>query len=584
MKNNPLNSEEPLVIEQGNLRNILNSMQDGVYIVNAQYEILYINPALEKDFGPVAGRKCYQYFHERQSVCPWCKSREVLDGRSVRWEWWSARTGKTYDLLDTPLRTSDGNILKLEIFRDITELKKTQQKLQSSHRFLEIANRHAEMDPLLDEFVREIGEATRCSAVGIRILDRQGNIPFLAYRGFSRKFYEMENPLCVRTGECACIRVVGRRVDPDLPGYTTRGSFFVNSTSRFLKESKAAGIGCRVCNHHGYETLALVPIRQGEHILGLIHVADPLVDRLSLETLELLEDGAMQLGAAIKRVRAEEELRRSHEKLERRVRLRTSELDEINAELRRQIAEREAAESALRNSENELRVLSERLLSAEEKERKRIAGELHDGIGQALSAMKFGVENALGALRGASVEDGIAALEALIPYAQSTIEDVRRIVADLRPSILDDLGILATLSWFCREFQELYSSIGIETAVELSEEDVPDRLKTVIYRVVQEAFNNIARHSGATKVQLLLRRDEGHLRLYISDNGIGFDPKRIARMKRSDRGFGLASMRERTALSGGHFQLSAGNSGGTRIEVVWFLEAAEKPARHVEEA
>jgi len=125
-------AEEVLYHERNNLINILNSMEDGVYIVNQQYDIEYVNPSLIKEFGSFEGRKCYEYFHDLTDVCPWCKNQDVFAGKTVRWEWYSFKNQRTYDLIDTPLRNPDGSILKLEIFRDITEQKKAEQKLKES--------------------------------------------------------------------------------------------------------------------------------------------------------------------------------------------------------------------------------------------------------------------------------------------------------------------------------------------------------------------------------------------------------------------------------------------------------------------
>ena len=121
-------AEEALQRERDNLHNILGAMEDGVYIANQQYDIQYVNPVLEREFGSPEGRKCYEYFHDRNEVCPWCKSSDVFEGRTVQWEWYSFKNGKTYDLIDTPLRNPDGSISKLEIFRDITERKRAEEE------------------------------------------------------------------------------------------------------------------------------------------------------------------------------------------------------------------------------------------------------------------------------------------------------------------------------------------------------------------------------------------------------------------------------------------------------------------------
>lgn len=230
---------------------------------------------------------------------------------------------------------------------------------------------------------------------------------------------------------------------------------------------------------------------------------------------------------------------------------------------------RKQAEDALRQSDKELRILSNQLLSAEEKESKRMARELHDGIGQSLSAIKFSVENTLSELNDRSDLSDLAGLEAVIPLIQKTIEEVRRIVKDLRPSILDDLGILATIAWFCREFQTVYSNIQIKTQIDITENDIPLPLKTTIYRVLQEALNNVAKHSEADGVQLFLYKRSDEIALTVIDNGRGFNLENTISLTPSQRGFGLASMRERAQLSGGRFDICSDIGEGTTIRVVW---------------
>jgi len=122
--------------ERNNLHGIFEAMADGVYVVNQQYDIQYVNPVFQKDFGPCEGRKCYNYFHDRTGVCPWCKSEDVWAGKTVQWEWYSSRNGKTYDLLDTPIKLADGGKGKLEIFRDITARKQAEEEMREREVFI----------------------------------------------------------------------------------------------------------------------------------------------------------------------------------------------------------------------------------------------------------------------------------------------------------------------------------------------------------------------------------------------------------------------------------------------------------------
>jgi len=235
----------------------------------------------------------------------------------------------------------------------------------------------------------------------------------------------------------------------------------------------------------------------------------------------------------------------------------------------RDISERKRAEEALRESENRLRSLSSQLLTVQENERKRIAMELHDGIGQLLTAVKFKVESILQVKGKGKAKAKEESLEAIIPMVKESVEEVRRIQMDLRPSTLDDLGILATLGWFCREYQKIYSRIRVQKEIDLQESEVSTPLKTVIYRVMQEALNNIAKHSKADLVYLSLRKKENKIELTIKDTGMGFDLEEILSPERSKRGLGLNSMRERTELSGGTFVIESTAGKGTTIRAEW---------------
>jgi PAS domain S-box-containing protein len=234
--------------------------------------------------------------------------------------------------------------------------------------------------------------------------------------------------------------------------------------------------------------------------------------------------------------------------------------------------ERKRAEEMLQKSETELRLLSSKILEAQENERKRVARELHDGIGQALTGIKFSLENNVRRLKETETPLHFKELEDIIPLIQFTVDETRRIAMGLRPSTLDDIGISETIYWFCQQFEGIYKNIRIQQLIEVEENQIPEALKTVIFRVLQESLNNVAKHSKADCVQVSLLQQGKIVELVVEDNGIGFDPQAHAQQSAHKKGFGLASMRERTELSGGKFTLQSAPGRATRICAVWPTE------------
>jgi PAS domain S-box-containing protein len=506
--------ENALRRQRDSLMNILDSMADGIYIINQDYDIEYANSTLVKEFGPVDGKKCYEYLSGRKDVCPYCKNKEVFKGQSVRWQWYSPKNGKTYDLMDTPLKNPDGSIWKMEIFRDITGYKKTEKALRKARDELEqrVIERTAELEETNEKLRRQVFECEMAEE---------------ALRESDQKYSTLVEDALI-------------------------GVYIIKDGIIEFANDKFAEI-------YGYEKNELI----GMDSLDLVHPDDrPLTAEMRAKRLKG------------EKVPSEYEIRGLKKNGETIWVMRSFSLINYQdhpavAGIVSNMTKRRQAEDALRESGKELRILSNQLLSAEEKERKRIARELHDGIGQALSAIKFGVENSLGQLRKVSDPSEMKSLEAIIPLTQKTIEEVRRIVKDLRPSILDDLGILATINWLCREFQEVYTGIRIKAEIDVQENSIPSSLKTIIYRILQEALNNVAKHSRADGVQLSLLQRDSRIILSLQDNGVGFDVSKTISMQPSQRGFGLASMRERAGLSGADFDIISGAGKGTAIRVEW---------------
>ena len=224
----------------------------------------------------------------------------------------------------------------------------------------------------------------------------------------------------------------------------------------------------------------------------------------------------------------------------------------------------------LEHSNLELEALYRSYLNVQEQERQRVASDLHDGIGQTLSGIKFGLENAL-----REIDDRLGRpclrLHDVLKKLQIGIDEVRRTAMNLRPATLDHLGIVATINWFCREFQSEVTGIRIIRAIDVVEDQIPEPLKVVIFRIIQETFNNIAKHAMADTVSLELALQGESVVLSIQDNGIGITPTGA---QSSSDGLGLVGMRERAEHANGSLTIQSTPHQGTRVRAEWPLDAS----------
>jgi signal transduction histidine kinase len=277
--------------------------------------------------------------------------------------------------------------------------------------------------------------------------------------------------------------------------------------------------------------------------------------------------------AGMRRKRAEDALREAHDDLERRVEERTAELSESVMLLIKEVAERKRAEAELQRSEAELRRLSSHLMTAQENERRRISLELHDELGQALSALKLQVGSIQRKLRNdqTALKEGCGET---LRYVDETIENVRRLSRDLSPSILEDLGLSAALGWLIEDFTK-HHDIKVSADVTNIDNLFSREAQITIYRIFQEALTNIGKHAQATKVSVVVERNGRRVSLLVEDDGKGFDIKRVQQRSPSVKGLGMASMYERVRMVGGILEVSSQERKGTRISFSIPIEEGE---------
>ena len=520
-------------------RSMMEAMTAPVYICSPDFRVEYMNTSMIRRTGRDAtGGLCYEAINDLKEKCSWCVHEKIQKGEHAETEIVSPKDGHTYNVSHSPIFHVDGSISKMTIYRDVTQHKRAEDALRNSERELSIRNRIAET------FLITSDEET------------YGKVLEVVLEAMRSKY-----------GTFAYINENGDRVVPSLTRdiwdecqvrdkniVFPRETWGNNLWAKCLIEKKAISSNgpFRVPDGHIPVTRVLaVPIIYQDEAIGNFMVGNKATDydeadekllkRIATHTAPILRARLEKDIQHRKRERAEKALLKARDDLEQRVKERTAELQS----------------------------LSSRLLDVQEDERKRIAGDLHDGIGQSLSTIKFSIESVLDRLEEETDPSTLDTLRSLVSMLQDSIEDVRNTVMNLRPSILDDLGIIATTSWFFRQFQTIYSGIRVEEQIDVQETEVPDALKTNIFRVLQEATNNVAKHSKADRMRVALGKNEGAVELVIEDNGRGFDPRSVPTAEDGETGFGITSMKERTELSGGSFSIESKKGAGTTVRASW---------------
>ncbi len=258
-----------------------------------------------------------------------------------------------------PVFEPDGHVREwVGACTDITERKEAERRRSATNALLELFAQKSSSQEYLDSVVDVIRQWSGCQALGIRITDDKGEIPYASWRGFAPDFIATEQCLSINHDQCCCIRAVTQAIEPqDAPVLTRGGSFRFDNSIEFMdhlspaERSRFRG----TCMKHGFASVAVIPIRYHDRILGAIHLADRRPRHLPQPAVEFIESMTPLIGEAIQRFRAEAELGRYRDHLEVLVRQRTGELESVNTQLQMEIGERLRAEESLRRTAEELK-------------------------------------------------------------------------------------------------------------------------------------------------------------------------------------------------------------------------------------
>ena len=524
-------NEEALRESRYYLDRITSGMYEGLVVIDRNFLIKDVNDRFLKQYGStreeIIGRTCYEVTHGVDKPCSSsehpCPVNQVFStGKPFRVEHVHVNERGEERIIQVyafPLFGEGGNVAQaVEVHQDVTEQRRAEDALRESRDELEqrVEERTAELAEINEQLKREIEERKRIEEALRKDRSSLAEAQRIAHLG-NWDWNIVTNELLWSDEIC---RIFG--LTPQEFGATYEA--FLNSVHPDDRQFVKKTVGEALYEYKPYSI---------DHRIVLPDGTERIVHEQAGITFDNDGKPIRMIGTV-------------HD-----------------------ITERKRAEEALQRSEAELRRLSSQLLEVQEKERAKIARELHDSIGQSLAAIKFGAENALSQMSQAATEGGVEALKTLIPVVQQASEEVRRIHTDLRPPLLDDLGIVSTISWFCREFGKLYSGIQIEKSFDIEEKVVPEPLKIVMFRVIQEALNNAAKYARAELVTVSLRETDGQIELVIEDNGQGFDVEDVRSVKGSRVGFGLTSMKERTELSGGTLAIESTPGAGTVVRASW---------------
>jgi signal transduction histidine kinase len=232
-----------------------------------------------------------------------------------------------------------------------------------------------------------------------------------------------------------------------------------------------------------------------------------------------------------------------------------------NSALVREIAEHEQTGARLRESEENLRALSARMRSVREDEQIRIAREIHDELGQALTGLKMDLTWLTGKLP-ADQKPLLKKIKSMFRLIDDTIRSVRKIASGLRPDLLDEVGLAAAIGWQARDFQ-LRTGIRCNVNLPPDSDGLDQERSTAVFRIFQEVLTNVARHANATRVDVSMRQDADTLTLEVQDNGRGI----TAAEMRGSKSLGLLGMRERVLLFSGKLDINGTRGRGTQVTV-----------------
>lgn len=514
------------------LRAVFDNLEDELLVIGNDNRIIEANEAVLRNHGKqrqnIIGQLCYEVSHGLPDIChaPYheCPIREVWEtGKPHRvthahiYEINGEITTRFLDIIASPIKNKDGDVIAVvELLRDVTAAKETENQLTQAHRNLLALNTIAatvsqslNLDVVLNTALDRTLEVMHETIGGILLWDEEKQaLRYRVHRGLSSNYVKK---MKCRVGE-GIAGLVAQKGEAILVEDISADHRVVYPTLIASEQLSA---------------FASVPLKSKEHILGVLNIFSHEPRKFKPEDIQLLSSIATQIAVALENAQLHHEIQRK---------------DAIRGDLLREI------------------------FSVQEEERRRIARELHDETSQSLASLVAHLEATSLMLPG-QIQQAKTRLQEAANISVAILDEIHRLIYELRPSLLDDLGLVAASRWLAdNNLAKAGIHVDFQTKGRLHRLTSP--VEATLFRVIQEAVSNIAKHSHAKKASIIIIFDKDMVKVRIKDDGIGFDVKHATASKIRPKGLGIVGMKERVELINGNITIASNpNKKGTAIEI-----------------
>lgn len=510
---------------------IINSLEDELMVIDRDYHIIEANEAVllrhDKRRQEVIGKYCFNISHGQRKPCRLphheCPLRTVWEtGQPTRvthchvYHINGEKQERYIDIIASPIKDSRGNVIAVtELMRDVTEAKEMESKISEAHRNLLALNTIAttvsqslDPDTVLYSAIEKTLEIMNRNTGGILLWDEERQM--LCYRVHNGLSKEYAQAVCFRPGE-GIVGIVAQSGE----------AILVDDISI---DPRVANPGLIAAE--GLRAFAAVPLRVKDKVLGVLTIASHDARKFSAEDIQLLDSIASQIAIAVENAKLHQEVQRK---------------DESRGELLGEV------------------------FSIQEEERRRIARELHDETSQALASLAASLEAVAGMLPSGA-DKARARLRKVGQVAINILDEVHKLIYELRPTLLDDLGLVAATRWLAdNNLRAAGVTVNFKTVGRVRR--LPPKLETTLFRVIQEAVGNIAKHAHARNADVTLHYRKGAIAVRVRDDGEGFDVEEAISSRDRPRGLGLLGMKERVELMKGTSSIRSRRGKGTEIDI-----------------